>query len=451
MRRVLVLLFSLIAWLVPAAAYADPPTGSDGFARVLEASLGRRGGLTVEETARRAAATSPSIEAARADLRAAGEQTTAATYGFVPRVTARTRYTRYSEVDSAEGLPIEITPIVDQYTAELALDVPLSDYVFRLPAQRAAAARTEDAAIESLDATRQDVMLRARLVYWAWARARLAIVVTEEALVEARSHLEDTRANHEAGNASLADVLRADSAVSSTELALVRARSRETRLADELRTIARLPSDRELQIGEDLETIEERPESLASLLSEAYLLRPELRALGSLAGAERERATVARTGAFPRVNAFAVGQLANPNQREFPQVEEWDLGWYAGLEMNWGLTAIGSSLADARSAEARADSLDAEREALRDAIRTEVVDALESIHEADASIATTERGLDSAEEQYRVRRELYLAGRATASEVLDAETALTNARLDAIGARIDRRVADVELAHAVGR
>jgi outer membrane protein TolC len=246
-------------------------------------------------------------------------------------------------------------------------------------------------------------------------------------------------------------VLRADSSVSSNELAVVRTRASEARLADELRTITRLPRNRPLEIGESLESTRDNTDDLASLLRDAYVLRPELRAMSALASAERDRATVARSNAMPRANAFAVGQLQNPNQREFPQEEEWDLGWYAGLELSWNVSGMAAALADARSANARADSLDADREAMRDAIRTDVVDALEAIREADASITTTERGLDSAEEQHRVRRELYLAGRATAAEVIDAETALTTARLDAIGARIDRRVADAQLDRAVGR
>jgi outer membrane protein TolC len=316
MKTLLISTLAALGWMVPATVAAQP---AESFAEALENTLGRRGGLTADQAARRAQTTSPSIEAARADLRAASEQTTVASLGLVPRVTVRNRFTRFSEVDEPEGLPIEVNSIVNQMSAELALEVPLSDYVFRLPSQMSAAENTEDATFEQLDATRQDVALRARLVYWAWARARLAVVVTEQALAQAQAHLADTRANHDAGNASLADVLRADAAVSSNELALVRTRASEARLADELRTITHLPRNRALEIGESLESTRDGTDDLASLLRDAYILRPELRALRALASAERDRATVARTNAMPRANAFAVGQLQNPNQREFPQ------------------------------------------------------------------------------------------------------------------------------------
>ena len=61
------------------------------------------------------------------------------------------------------------------------------------------------------------------------------------------------------------------------------------------------------------------------------------------------------------------------------------------------------------------------------------------------------RGLAAAQESYRARRLLYQNGRATTVELLDAETDLTRARLDALGARIDERVASVRLAYALGQ
>ena len=60
-------------------------------------------------------------------------------------------------------------------------------------------------------------------------------------------------------------------------------------------------------------------------------------------------------------------------------------------------------------------------------------------------------GLASAEESYRVRRELFRAGRATSVELTDAETDLMRSRLDALNARMDARVAKVNLEHALGR
>jgi outer membrane protein TolC len=77
--------------------------------------------------------------------------------------------------------------------------------------------------------------------------------------------------------------------------------------------------------------------------------------------------------------------------------------------------------------------------------------ARQQVEEARVAESTTLRGLLAAEESYRARHLLYQNGRATTVELLDAETDLTGARLDAIDARIDARVAEVRLARSVGR
>jgi outer membrane protein TolC len=65
-------------------------------------------------------------------------------------------------------------------------------------------------------------------------------------------------------------------------------------------------------------------------------------------------------------------------------------------------------------------------------------------------MATSERGLAAAEESYRVRRALFQNGRATSVELTDAETERSRAQQEAIGARIDRRIAEARLVHALG-
>ncbi len=447
MGRLSVLAVTTALWLAPAVADAQQPM----FGEALERELGREGGVTADEAAHRALTADPAIESARADRRAARERTTVATLAYLPRVTSRLRYMRLSEVEQDPSAPITLPQILDQWSSELSLDVPLSDYLLRLPHQHRAASLTERATESSLEATQRDVATHARLVYWSWARAHLAAMVTAQAHADAIAHVADTRAAQEAGSASIADLLRAESEASTRELAVVRARADETRRADELRTIARLDPERELAIGERLAPSLDLPLDVEPLLEAAYSSRPELDSLAHIAGAERSRGTAARAAAYPRLNLLATATMANPNQRVFPQHDEFDSSWQAGVELSWSFSGIQSAMAEGRAYDASADAYDADRDALRDAIRREVVDGVASVREAEASVATTAHGLESAEEQHRVRRELYLAGRATASEVLDAETALVRARLDAIEARIAREVAHVRLDAAIGR
>jgi outer membrane protein TolC len=99
---------------------------------------------------------------------------------------------------------------------------------------------------------------------------------------------------------------------------------------------------------------------------------------------------------------------------------------------------------------AETDELRADRENLLRGTRVELLAAQQAVTLAIRALQTSQKGLAASEEGYRVRRELLAAERATAVELVDSETDLTRARITALNARIDLRVALAQLAHALG-
>jgi outer membrane protein TolC len=153
---------------------------------------------------------------------------------------------------------------------------------------------------------------------------------------------------------------------------------------------------------------------------------------------------------LPRLSAFAVADYANPNQRVFPQTDKFSGTWSAGLQITWTLndTLVGNT--NHHRLVAETDELRADRENLMRGARIEILSSQQAVAIAQHALATTQKGLVAAEEGYRVRKELLAADRATAVELVDAETDLTRARINALNARVDLRVAMSQLTHAVG-
>ena len=79
-----------------------------------------------------------------------------------------------------------------------------------------------------------------------------------------------------------------------------------------------------------------------------------------------------------------------------------------------------------------------------------MVEARESEVEAAAAVKATAEQRLAAEEAYRVRRALFKVGRATSVELSDAENDLTRARLEALRAHVDQRVARARLSTPSG-
>jgi outer membrane protein TolC len=463
-----VLLFTAIAAGALAAASAAPA---------------RAAGLTADEVARRAQASSFDV-AARAAERAAAEASVAqAAAAFVPRLSGTGRYTRLSDLtpptlgtlvlapnDTPAGsapdparlmaVPFSFPIIKNQVAAQATLQVPLSDYLLRLPEAHAAASGSARAAALAEGAARLRVGSDARVAYWAWVRARLEAGVAEQAVAQARGHLGDARSAASAGAASPADVLRVESQVAQAELLLTRARALTVVSEQQLRTIMHDDSGRSYEVGEDASgggagqggadaTVAGRDSD--ALRAEAARRRLEVRSLDESARAAREQARVARAAGLPRLDAVGNAIYANPNPRVVPQDATFRGTWDATIQLAWAPTDMFGTEAARRGALARAAQIEAERAAVLDGIGLEVTQAVQAVVEARAAGETARRGLAAAEESYRVRRMLFQNGRATSVELTDAETELTRARLDVVGADIDLRVASARLRHAVGR
>lgn len=442
----------------------------------LSSMLAQPGGLTADAVAAAAARTSFDVRARRDELSAAAAGVEQAWLAYIPRLGLTARYSRLSPLDPANlgtlvaapgvgagpvpqgtqlvSVPLSIPFLTDTFVTQATLSIPLTDYLVRVPQSVASSREAERAADATARATALRVASEGRVAYYTWVRARLQTAVAEQAREQARAHLADVRHAFDVGSASRADVLRVESQVASADLLVERAETLDAVTLDRVRTAMHRDGGGALTIGEDVRSdvpVTAGDESLEPLVQEAYGTRLELRALDAQASSLRSGASAARAGMFPRVDALGDVTYANPNPRIFPQRDVWTATWSVGVSLTWSPNDLLAGRAAGRAGDARASGVESQREALRDGVRAEVVGAWQAAREARAAVASTAQSLAAAEEGYRVRRALFREGRATTAERIDSETDLTRARLEAINARIDQRVARVRLEHAVGR
>jgi outer membrane protein TolC len=478
---------SLLAALLigTVASAADEPPAPTLQAR-LSGVLGRPGGLTADKVASKAESTSFEVIARKEELNAAAAGVDQALVGYFPKLTLTGRYTRLSPIDqpavgnlvatghpggvqsltepdpmnpgmtrpTLTAFPFTFPVLLNQFVLQANLALPISDYVLRIPQAYASATKSQKAAAFTEKATRLKTAADAKVTYYTWVRAKLQEVVAEQALEQAKAHLVDVQHAFTAGTVSKADVLRIESQVASSQLLYERAKSFASVTETQIRVAMHDSPAAHYEVGETVEA-EQAPVtqlgSTESMWSEANTNRLEVRALDENAGALREQAKVARAGNLPRLDAFGDVISANPNQRIFPSRAQFDTTWDVGVQLTWSPNDVGTGSASGKSLDARAASLMAQKQALEDGIRVEVTQTNNSLREAEVAIESSARGLAAAEESYRVRRSLFQNGRATSVELTDAETDLTRARLEAINARVDLRIAQVRLEHALGR
>ena len=439
------------------------------------------GGLTAEAVGQRAASTSYQAKAAQYALDSATAVVEVQWLNYLPRIGLVGRYTRLSSftpptlgsttqgslvgtdlpagtpnpaptVAVAQATALRIPLILDQYLMQATLTIPISDYAFRIGKAHAAATHSEEAARFQLVAARAKSYSDGKLAYFTWLRARGSIVVAEQSLAVARAHQKDADLQFSVGKASKADALRAQTQVSAAELSVERGKSGAALAERQVRIAVHARDEETIAPAESLDgPVPAAPANLKELFAEAQSNRPEIKSIERSAEAARKVAEVQRAGRYPVLSGFGDLTYANPNPRRFPARDEFFPTWALGAQVTWSPNDVLAAGAASTDAEARASALEAQKGAVRDAVDLEVTEAYQAIVEADASVAATERQLESSTEGYRVARELFLNGRGTATTLIDAEIVLAETRFENLNARVAARVGRIRLEHALGR
>ncbi|MEZ4448908.1 MAG: TolC family protein [Nannocystaceae bacterium] len=465
----------------PSPDYVDP---------LVVALTPVKGGLTADEVARHALKSAPTIGVRSAELQQAAARVDMTMVGYLPTLQAAFSYTRNNKVDvnlggggslvgaatpgpltvgpcpggqgtcvvDSAGIPVGAASLAFSYPIHFfslssSLSVPISDYILSLvPARRSSKASVEAARL-AREAEIIKVEADARIAYYNWLRTVAAVVVAEESVERSKARLADAQVSFETGVASKADVLRLDALVASTESTTVQARAARDLAARNLALMMAIDAQT-FAVGEDVLTPPREPAKISdldALITEAQGQRLELRSLQQNDRALAEGIKIYRAGYYPRLDAVGDVLYANPNQRYFPLQNKWNPSWSAGARLSYTLGQAMRARAQIKDAKASRQGLSHQQEQLRRGIALEVTQAFLDRQKALAAIELNGRAVRSSEEAYRVATDLFQAGTATTTDIIEAELSRVNATLQEVNARIDLQVATLKLLYSTGR
>ncbi len=461
---------------------------------LLAALAPQPGGLTLDGAAKEAIATSTQVRAKEIEIESASGAVSQTLVQFFPRLTLGASYTRLSEVDTpslggggsvlgaanegavtvgpcpadpatqcvldSAGSPVQAQPfsvsfpsILNQISFTANVTVPISDYFLRATQAYSAANHNEAALQLSADAQRLQTGAEAKLAVLNWVLAKGQVVVADRAVESAKAQLADAKVAKEVGNASVADVMRIEALLAQADFTAAEARSLEQVAEQRLRIVLHTDASRQLAIGVDVLTPQAIPPmpSVDDLVREAIASRLEMRATLEQKKSLEDVESTTAAAYWPRLDGFADAVIANPNQRIQPSQEQFDFTWDVGLRLTWTVNDTFSTIGSSAQAKARTAQVDAQRDAMAEAIRLEVVQAHADVLKSTPSIEAANRGVFAADEALRVTKKLFAFGKATGTSVADAETSVTQARLRMLSAHVSLHAALVRLEHAVGR
>lgn len=300
-----------------------------------------------------------------------------------------------------------------------------------------------DAAASEAVASELDAAMTVKTGYYGALLARLYVDAYSKRVDESTERVRIAQAAFEDGGIAKYDLLRNQTELAESQrLSNDATRDAATALID-LKAAMGISQDSEITLADEL-VYKASTEDLISLRATALARRPEVAAARARTKSATAGVDAARGAYKPQV--YAVGMQDMGSSRGTGSEQGYTVGVAAALPLlDGGQRAAVVKEAAAMLRQARAD----EREAVLAATR-DVDVAYTGITAAAKNVDLAKAAIDQADEDYRVIRLRYEAGKSINVEVLDAIASLTRARTAYADALYQHAAARARLTRAIG-
>lgn len=287
------------------------------------------------------------------------------------------------------------------------------------------------------EATRSRVHFMLIGFYLDLYKMQNALRVYDRSIELAQIVIQDTKARNEAGVALQNDVTRYELQLKNLELARRRVANSVEILNYDLVTILGLPLD--TQIMPDT-TLLEQSLSIHDLTywqqlaqSEAYAVKQS--ALAVQMGERGEK--LARSEMIPNIALFAGNHLDGPITIEVPVINSNFNYWYVGIGVSYKLSSLYKASRTLKKAQLSTDLSRRRQQDILEQTNLSVQADYTRYIEAFEEVATLEKSVQLANENYSVIENRYRNDIALVTDMLDASNQLLDAELQLVNARIN--------------
>jgi len=298
---------------------------------------------------------------------------------------------------------------------------------------------------EGVRLTVQSVIRQVTFDYYSALLADNLCQVNRDAVTSAEAHLNDVRVKRVNGVASKYDELRAQVDVANFRAELIRQENNLVLAKTGLLRTLGTATDAPIRLADRL-----RHEAVAVTLEQAvetaYANRPDLYMAELNIRMQREKLKALRGAYLPEIDLAL--QAASDRDREGE--DRWSGSQRAAIELNWAIFDGMGREGEIIAAKALLKQREIELKGVEEDVFLDVRQALLNLANAEEYVESQRLNLQHAEEGLRLAMTGYREGVNTEVEVVDARSALTEARGNYYRALYDHSVARLSLAHATG-
>ena len=365
---------------------------------------------------------------------------------ILPSVSVSADYLRKDKVSSLGPLPFTLGD-VDNYSATLRVTQPIfagGSIIASMNAARLFRLMTD----QTVRTTTQDVLYAAEHAYYDVMLDQHLLEISNDAVRSSQAHLDSVRQKRKEGVASDFDVLRAEVELSNFQADLIKNKNAINVSKTNLLKIMGVSQDSKVAVSEEF-VFEPTDITRDEAVQLAFRNRPDLFSREFSIKYQKEMLNVSMSKYFPVVSGYYEASRDYPDPHN-PMLIGWGNIWSAGgsitLPVFDGFAREGEVIAQkARLKQAQIDLVDSEETAL-----FELNKAMLGIENAAEFVDSQKLNLTRAKEGLRLAEVGYKEGTNTQVEMIDAQSALTQAKVNYYQSIYTHNIAKLDLQKAMG-
>ena len=291
---------------------------------------------------------------------------------------------------------------------------------------------------------RQDIVINTTSAYINLYKATEAVRIVRQNLTSAQARVKDFANLEQNGLLARNDLLKAQLQQSNIELSLLDAENSLTVTNINMALMLGLPEDTRLQPDETFDASADS-HTLSEWEEIAIRQRSDLQSLGLRAKSAEQGIRYAKSDYYPSV-ALTAGYIGAYVENVLTVKDAIN----AGVGVRYSPLSFVRAGSGVATAKARLEEVHANEALLTDAIRLQIAQAYQGYLLSAKKIDVYAKAVEQSEENYRIINNKYGAQLATATEVLDADVAQLQSRLNYAFSKADASLAYQRLLQAAG-
>jgi len=414
--------------------------------------------LTVEQAVQIGMENSKAIKTSQFKVIAADAKSGETNALGLPSLKFNGAYTRLSSVPASE-IPNFINPALPPITLSPAV---MNNYTLKATVQQPVytggkISGAQDAAEYSAQATKEDfkkdkadAVYNIKSAYWTLYRAIEFKKVVDENVEQIRTHATDAENLMKQGMITNNDLLKLQVQLSDARVRQIDATNNVKLAMYALNSTLGLQLLTEIELTSTIQISNREWSSIDQLVKKGIENRPDMIAMNARVKASEAGLTSARGGWLPQVYLVGNYNYLRPNSRIFPTKDEFKGTWDVSLSLSFDIWNWNQTGNQTTQAQAQVSQAEQGLSQLQDGVTLEVTQNYLSVNQAKEKIDVAQQGVKQAEENYRITNEKYKKGLTANSELLDAEVASLQSKLNYTQSLVEYELSVARLSKAIG-